>query len=47
MLVRLDQAREHRLRPKTLDSDNGSEFINHHLYSYCLQEPITFTRSRP
>jgi len=30
-----------------LDSDNGSEFINHHLYSYCLRERITFTRSRP
>lgn len=30
-----------------LDSDNGSEFINHHLYAYCLREHITFTRSRP
>jgi len=30
-----------------LDSDNGSEFINHHLYAYCLQEGITLTRSRP
>jgi hypothetical protein len=30
-----------------LDSDNGSEFINHHLKSYCEQEEITFTRSRP
>jgi len=29
-----------------LDSDNGSEFINHHLYTYCLDEKITFTRSR-
>ena len=30
-----------------LDSDNGSEFINHHLLRYCKQENITFTRSRP
>jgi hypothetical protein len=30
-----------------LDSDNGSEFINHHLLRYCNQENITFTRSRP
>lgn len=30
-----------------LDSDNGSEFINHHLEAYCRQEQITFTRSRP
>ncbi len=30
-----------------LDSDNGSEFINHHLYSYCQRNEITFTRSRP
>lgn len=30
-----------------IDSDSGSEFINHHLYRYCLREQITFTRSRP
>ncbi|MDA2924998.1 hypothetical protein MYX65_10170 [Acidobacteria bacterium AH-259-L09] len=30
-----------------LDSDNGSEFINNHLWRYCQQEQITFTRSRP
>jgi hypothetical protein len=29
-----------------LDSDNGSEFINQHLYNYCRQMKITFTRSR-
>ena len=29
-----------------LDSDNGSEFINKHLYTYCRQKGITFTRSR-
>ena len=30
-----------------IDSDNGSEFINDLLYCYCLDEKITFTRSRP
>ena len=30
-----------------IDSDNGSEFINDLLYRYCLEEKITFTRSRP
>ncbi|MDQ2668947.1 MAG: hypothetical protein M3Z05_23560 [Gemmatimonadota bacterium] len=30
-----------------LDSDNGGEFINHHLYRYCERERITFTRCRP
>ena len=30
-----------------LDSDNGSEFINHHLFTYCQRKEITFTRSRP
>lgn len=30
-----------------IDSDNGSEFINHHLLSYCRDTQITFTRSRP
>jgi hypothetical protein len=43
----------HRMRhrlPFTLlgiDSDNGTEFINDLLYRYCLDEKITFTRSRP
>jgi hypothetical protein len=42
----------HRVRKRLpfpllgLDSDNGSEFINHHLYAYCHREGITFTRSR-
>jgi hypothetical protein len=27
-----------------LDSDNGSEFVNHELLRYCQQERITFTR---
>ena len=30
-----------------IDSDNGTEFINDLLYRYCLEEHITFTRSRP
>jgi len=30
-----------------IDSDNGSEFINAHLFRYCKQENICFTRSRP
>jgi hypothetical protein len=30
-----------------LDTDNGSEFINHNLIRYCDQEHVTFTRSRP
>lgn len=43
----------HRIRQRLpfpllgLDSDNGSEFINQHLFSYCQDEKITFTRSRP
>lgn len=32
---------------KGLDSDNGSEFINHQLWKYCDENKITFTRSRP
>lgn len=30
-----------------LDTDNGSEFINHTLFRYCEQEQITFSRGRP
>lgn len=30
-----------------LDSDNGGEFINHHLWRYCQGQGIQFTRSRP
>jgi transposase InsO family protein len=29
------------------NSDNGSEFINHHLLDWCERRQITFTRSRP
>lgn len=43
----------HRMRKRLpfpllgIDSDNGGEFINDLLYRYCLDESITFTRSRP
>jgi hypothetical protein len=30
-----------------IDSDNGSEFINAHLYKYCRAQRIQFTRGRP
>ena len=30
-----------------LDSDNGGEFINHHLANWCAGQEISFTRSRP
>jgi hypothetical protein len=30
-----------------IDSDNGSEFINAHLLTYCRDNEITFTRARP
>ena len=42
----------HRVRQRLpfpllgLDSDNGSEFINQHLFTYCQREKISFTRSR-
>ena len=29
-----------------IDSDNGSEFINAHMLRYCIENKITFTRSR-
>lgn len=29
-----------------IDSDNGKEFINHNLQTYCYYERITFTRGR-
>lgn len=32
---------------KGIDSDNGSEFINHHLYKYTQEHNIAFTRGRP
>ncbi|MCY4365684.1 MAG: hypothetical protein OXE17_05600 [Chloroflexi bacterium] len=32
---------------RVIDSDNGSEFINHHLYAFCHQKGITFTPPDP
>jgi len=34
-------------RLQGIDSDNGSEFINHHLVGYCRTHQIQFTRGRP
>ncbi|MBI3002937.1 MAG: DDE-type integrase/transposase/recombinase [candidate division NC10 bacterium] len=34
-------------RLRGIDSDNGSEFINAHLYRYCQAHEIQFTRGRP
>jgi hypothetical protein len=34
-------------RLRGIDSDNGSEFINDHLYRYCQAREIQFTRGRP
>jgi hypothetical protein len=34
-------------RLQGIDSDNGSEFINDHLYRYCQAGEIQFTRGRP
>jgi hypothetical protein len=34
-------------RLQGIDSDNGSEFINDHLYRYCQAQEIQFTRGRP
>jgi hypothetical protein len=44
-LGELRQALPFRLRG--IDSDNGSEFINQHLYDYCQAQEIQFTRGRP
>ncbi len=44
-LEELRRALPFRLRG--IDSDNGSEFINAHLYRYCQAQAIQFTRGRP
>ena len=44
-LAHLRQALPFALRG--IDSDNGSEFINHHLHTYCRTHTIQFTRGRP
>jgi len=32
---------------KGIDSDNGGEFINHHMFKYCKGHGLHFTRGRP
>ena len=44
-LEQLRQALPFALRG--IDSDNGSEFINAHLYRYCRTHQMQFTRGRP
>jgi len=44
-LAELREALPFRLRG--IDSDNGSEFINQHLWDYCQRQEIQFTRGRP
>jgi hypothetical protein len=34
-------------RLRGIDSDNGSEFVNWHLQSWCAQRHVQFTRGRP
>ncbi len=49
MRVKTAVHRVHQRLPFALlgvDSDNGSEFINHSFYTYCHEEKLTFTRSR-
>lgn len=44
----IDYARERYPHPwKGAHSDNGTEFINWHLYHYCEKEKLEFSRSRP
>lgn len=46
-LLAIRSARQHLpFDLKGLDTDNGSEFLNHSLLNYCRQEQLTFTRSR-
>jgi len=48
VLAALQQART--LFPFSIlgvDTDNGSEFLNEEMLTYCEQEQITFTRGRP
>jgi hypothetical protein len=44
----LDQLRQQLpFRLQGIDSDNGSEFINAHLQTYCRRTGLQFTRGRP
>ncbi len=48
VIAALDEIRQVMPFPMLgVDSDNGSEFINHHLLAWCEKHSITFTRSRP
>jgi hypothetical protein len=49
-LLQIRDVEEHLPFPlRGVDSDNGGEFINHHLVKHCQchQPPLAFTRSRP
>ena len=47
-VLKIDHASGHFPFPILgIDSDNGSEFINAHLFDYCVEKKITFTRGRP
>jgi hypothetical protein len=48
VVAALDEIRRNLPFPlDAIDSDNGSEFINYHLYDYCKERRIQFTRGRP
>jgi len=48
VVAALDQiGRALPFRLRGIDSDNGGEFINHHLVRYCGEAGIEFTRCRP
>jgi hypothetical protein len=48
VVATLDEMRAYLPFPLTaIDSDNGGEFINDHLYRYCQRNQIHFTRGRP
>ncbi len=48
VVAALDQIRRALpFRLRAIDSDNGSEFINHHLVAYCRRQDLQFTRGRP
>ena len=48
IVAALDEMRAYLPFPlRAIDSDNGGEFINDHLWRYCQQNRIEFTRGRP
>jgi len=42
-----DMSKDFPFPIRGINPDNGSEFINYHLYRYCKKNGIEFTRSRP